>query len=130
MDKIPNSSFNSFPVYNPNSSVLQSPHEIESLISKLQKTTLQTPSPQAPLPPAAGNQCFNSTRPPVYPLPPQLKQAVTDYLEQVHGGGLEYFDSPMLQNYLEKVIQEALRQVTQARTPPPSTYHPGRADEA
>ncbi len=136
-----NPSFYSFPAYHPSTSAsaAQSCHEVELLTSNLQNLTFQEANSTNPLPHPTLSELRVASPPEVklelgvspeglaegdgrrLPLPPQLEQVLSNHLQQIHGGGLEYFDSPMLQNFMEKLIQESLRLVSQGT---------GAADEA
>ncbi len=131
---LPNSSFYPFPVYHPSTFAATAPsqHELELLTANLQNLTLQAVNSANPLPPTPTLAVHPSTPSGQiqHPLPPYLEQIATHYLQQVHGGGLEYCDGPMLQNFMEKLIQESLRLVSQGKLPPPSPHQPGPAEEA
>lgn len=127
-----NPSFPSFPASPPSPSTTPAPsqHELELLTTNLQNLTFKAVNPANPLPPTPVLAVHQSTPSgqTQHPLPPHLEEMLPLYLQQVHGGGLEYFDSPMLKDYLEKLIQESLRLISQGKLPPPSS--PGPAKEA
>ncbi len=145
-----NPSFHSFPAYHPSAAVstTQSCHEVELLTSNLQNLTFQEANSTNPLPHPTLSELRVASPPEVklelgvspeglaegdgrrLPLPPQLEETVLHYLSQIHGGGLEYFDAPMLKDYLEKLIQESLRLVSQGKLPPHSPHQAGPTEEA